>query len=56
MKAKEPYNIPNIFNSLKADYAAGIISIEKVAEELCKANFKNFIDIDYAKKIMNETK
>lgn len=48
------FDIPDIITSLKQDYLAGKLSIEDVAVELNKAGWTNSVDIDFAKKKMDE--
>lgn len=40
---REPYDIPNITDSLRADYLAGRITAAEVALELARANLKPYV-------------
>lgn len=41
--SRKPFDIPNITNSLRADYLAGRITATEVALELAKANLTPYI-------------
>lgn len=46
------FAVPNILQSLAADYFAGNISLEAVAAELCRAGWTNFVNLEFARKTM----
>ncbi|ELW2866013.1 hypothetical protein QMI71_004408 [Salmonella enterica] len=44
------FNIPGFHESIKRDFEAGLITLEKAAIEFYKGNWTSFIDIEYTKK------
>ena len=49
---KEPYDIPCIHESLAKDVAAGRITLEEAACELCRSGWTNFVDLEYTKRCL----
>lgn len=50
---RQPYDIPDILESLKHDVEKGCISIEDAAEELYCANWTNYIDVEKTRRLLN---
>lgn len=49
---KSPFDIPSYKDSLKADFEKGLLSVEQVALELHKGGYKNYVCVDFAKKVL----
>lgn len=49
---REPYDIPDIMQSLRQDVDAGRLTIEQAAEELCATNWTPYIDIDRTRHLL----
>ena len=47
---QKAFDIPNIFESVKADYASGQITLQEAAEEWNRANWTPFVCEDYARQ------
>lgn len=50
------YNVKTLDESLYDKYSKGLLTIRKVAIEFYKHGWTNFIDEDYAKRVMNNLK
>ena len=48
--SKKPLDIPSFSESLKKDFEAGTIELKEAAIEFNKANWTDFVDIEYTKK------
>ena len=56
MKIVEEYNVKTLDESLYDKYSKGLLTIRKVAIEFYKHGWTNFIDEDYATRVMNNLK
>lgn len=50
---KANFQLKSILDSLHDDVVAGVLTLEKAAEELCQANWTPFIDIERTKELLN---
>ena len=50
---KVNFQLKSILDSLHDDVAAGVLTLEEAAEELCQANWISFIDIERTKELLN---
>ena len=50
---KVNFQLKSILDSLHDDVAAGVLTLEEAAEELCQANWTSFIDIERTKELLN---
>ena len=47
------YDIPNTLQSLKADIEAGVMTIEEAAEELHRAGWTTYIDLEKTARLLD---
>ena len=50
MKRKKPFDVASFHDSVKNDFEAGLITLEKAAIEFYKGNWTSYLDIEYTKK------
>ena len=50
---KANFQFKSILDSLHDDVAAGVLTLEETAEELCQANWTPFIDIERTKELLS---
>ena len=49
---RAPYNIPTIHESLAADVVCGNITMRQAAEELCRANWTQVVDLERTERLL----
>jgi hypothetical protein len=51
---KEPFDIPNILQSLAMEVNSGRLTIEEAAEELCRNHWTTYVDIQRTEHLLNQ--